>query len=156
MTVNGAAAFTLSSIHDYSSWAAVYDLYRITQVKFFVIPNSNLTSTGTNPCVTYLTVAVDFDDASVPSTPAEVMNYQNHIIVGSSGSGSLTWKPRVALAAYSGAFTSYASKEDQWIDCTSSTVEHYGIKYSIKQATTTSITNWIAFAELTVQFKNQR
>jgi hypothetical protein len=156
MTVNGAAAFALNNIYDYTSWAAVYDLYRITLIKVMFIPVANLSPNGTNPSVSYLSAAVDFDDITVPSAPAEIINYQNHIILGPSGSGTLTWKPRVALAAYSGAFTSYASKEDQWIDCSSASVEHYGLKYSLKQATTTSIHNWLAFAELTVQFKNQR
>jgi len=42
-----------------------------------------------------------------------------------------TFVPSVAAAAYSGAFTSYMNVVAPWIESSSSSVQHYGVKYAL-------------------------
>jgi len=71
-------------------------------------------------------------------------------------------RPRVASALYaSGAFTSYGvGPKDQWIDCVSPSVEHYGLKLatSVFSAANnpTVDPSWDVYMVYYVKFRNPR
>lgn len=133
---------TLSSLPSYTDFTALFDQYKFDMIKVtFYRPYQQ---TGTMDIAAnasqsvlpqlLLHTAVDFDDAVAPVTPPDLQQYPSYqctILTGSADRFSVTFKPRVALAAYSGAFTSYANM-DAWLDSASPNVQTYGLKFLLE------------------------
>jgi hypothetical protein len=140
----------LSNLPDASSYAAVFDQYRIVSAKIQMTPSVPPLSgvlTG------HVHTVIDYDDtASI--TPAQALNYNNCIVSNLQDTLVRSFKPRMAMSAYSGAFTSFTNMEPQWIDCASPSVQHYGIKIAINP-TGTAI-NFDIISSIHVQFRNSR
>jgi len=80
-------------------------------------------------------VVVDYDDANALSSSANAQAYNNCIVLGAGESCDRLFRPRMALAAYTGSFTGYANSADLWIDAASPSVQHYGLKMFVPQVT---------------------
>lgn len=142
----------LNSFPGSGDWRTVFDRYRIKGISVTLSPVIT-TITANNVILPRLWTAIDYDDANVVSR-ASIQQFDT-CVVSPPGSGiTRTWVPHVALAAYSGAFTSYANQESQWIDIASDTVQHYGLKVVVEGAAasqnplqnyTVSITGFIEF-----------
>lgn len=107
-----------------STLLTVFDQYRFEQVEAWIecdAPNG----TAAPP---ELYSAVDLDDGNAPTSLAKVQDHQGAIISGGLAGHYHKWKPHVAVAAFSGAFTSYANEPAMWIDAASPGVEHYALK----------------------------
>jgi len=141
--------FALSSMNDASEYAAVFDQYRIMAVELTIMP-----STQTVPGLTgHLLSAVDYDDVAT-ITPA--LNAQKSTVVISNLQDTIvrSFTPKIALAAYSGAFTAYSVGPPQtWINTASTTVQHYGHKLTANP-TTTAI-SYDLYTRVWFQFRNQ-
>jgi hypothetical protein len=133
-----ATYFTLADLPQSATFTALYDLYRIKEIEVTFSPLCNmngtqsaaLSATMSEYCMYY---AVDLDDASVVSPLSALMEYEDvkrHDFLH-KGPLVVRFKPRVAMAAYSGAFTSYANTKDQWLDCGSTGIQYYGIKWAL-------------------------
>jgi len=120
-------SFTVASLDQVSSLTAVFDQYRIIRVEVWLTPRNSVSQGNTaNPGI-FATV-VDFDDATALATLASAYDYTNCVISNGLEGHYRTWKPHAAVAAYSGAFTSYANVPSPWIDAVSTGVQHYGLK----------------------------
>ena len=85
----------------------------------------------------YLTVVRDFDDANVLTTLAAYAQYDPCYVKRlDQPLIKFSIVPHIAMAAYSGAFTSYANRQKQWIDVASADVIHYGYKYAVTPPST--------------------
>jgi hypothetical protein len=126
-----ASVFTATaatSCTDFSSLAAVFDQYRINMIEIRLTPHApNAFITSTQP-VGQLYTVLDYDDATALASGAAAVAYSDCIVSPPYANQRRCFRPRVALAAYSGAFTSYANVASPWIDASSSTVNHYGVK----------------------------
>jgi len=113
-----------------------------------------LTTNSTTTCVTPY-VVIDYDNAAALSTAAEARSYESCVIVPPGESCSRQFRPHIAVAAYNGSFGGYMNSEPQWIDCGSSTVQHYGIKLFVPGATAaqTQLQSWTVEREYWVSFK---
>jgi len=141
-----------------TSLSNLYDQYRIRRVRVFIDAMTNISppvAAAGNP-VSLLLVAVDFDDAAA-ITKAQILGYENVQVVVPGSSIQLDLVPRIAVAAYSGTFTSY-SNQTSWIDCSSQTVQHYGVKVVATAAlgTATVFPTWAIHFEYLVDFRNVR
>lgn len=147
--------FTLAGINQVATFQALYDQYRIVKIDVTIRPmfeSNSLTQVGN--IIPLLYSAVDEDDASNPSGIAVMSEYSRVRIT--KGTAKHTFTPHVAFATYSGAFTSYGTKSNQWIDCASSGVEHYGLKMACTPggAGQTQLQTWEITARLYLEFKN--
>jgi hypothetical protein len=147
------STFTAASINDFTSLAAVFDQYRITEIEVWIIPHtSNATANTAIPGL--MSSVIDYDDATAPGSLAQLGDYSNCLTTSGLTGHYRRWRPRAAVALYSGAFTSYGNVESPWIDCSSSSVQHYGLK------TGNSVTNGTYTYDLNVrfhmEFKNAR
>lgn len=135
-----AKSFSLSDLPEYTYYTNIYDQYRLIGVKQKFIFGQTVALAPAeieasqpnfaNAGIFYF--CVDYDDASSPTSVAQILNYQNSTYKHALGTYTTAFKPRVALAAYSGAFTSYANTSGkQWMDCNSPNVEYYGSKWAI-------------------------
>jgi len=148
----GALSFALSSLPDYTEFTALFDQYRIIQASVSFEPTS-LVSTST-PLITVL----DYDDAVVPTSLNMLYEYET---MQSSTSGTMQKRvltPKLALAAYSGVFTSFGvAPTGTWIDSASPSVLYYGVKwYNDAQTGNNTSINWDIIVSLTCQFKLAR
>jgi len=152
--VGSAIAFTAAThIQQFSSFAAVFDQYKIKTIEIWATPRGLGTSS------TYLNSGrmysvTDYDDANIPSNTAQMLQYQN-VIAAPFGMGHYRkWTPHMALAAYSGAFTSYANVTAGWIDVASPSVQHFGFKAMLDGTNAANDVQVEGLVRITVQFRN--
>jgi hypothetical protein len=140
----------LSDLPDASNYAAVFDQYKIMGVEIQLSPSvAPLGGVYTG----HIHTVIDYDDiASI--TPAAALNYNNCIVSNLQDTLIRTYKPHMAVAAYSGTFASYANMNPQWIDCASPSVQHYGFKCAVNP--TTTALSFDLIAKIWIQFRNSR
>jgi hypothetical protein len=120
-----AGQYALTSFADYTSYTSLFDEYRIHELEVWLEPATIMSSSVGS---TVIASAIDLDDANVPVNFAGVAARQM-VAQSETGTGHYhKWKPYVANALYSGAFTSYGSEPAPWIDCASAGVQHFGFK----------------------------
>lgn len=122
-----SANFTVNQVPDFSSFSAIFDQYMITEVEVTIEPQVSEVVTVAGD-VGNLVSVTDLDDSNTPTALSDLGSYPNVLITKGTQSHYHRWKPTVALAAYSGTFTSYAAAENQWLDCGSPNIQHYGLK----------------------------
>jgi len=116
---------TAAGFDQFASFAAVFDQYKIDELEVTFMPQVTEGFNGSNAGL--FTLVVDNDDSTLLTSVAAAMDYPAQQTVRGSDMVRVTFKPRIAVAAYSGSFASYANTAS-WIDCSSSTVQHYGWK----------------------------
>jgi hypothetical protein len=130
-----AAYFTLANFSASAQLTAVFDQYRFRQIEVWLEPTNAQGSTVFGP----LTTSVDLDDANVP-TSFGIVSDKPGAITSQGGAGHYhKWMPHVAVAVYSGAFTSFSNEPALWLDCASTGIQHYGLK-AATTATPASVT----------------
>jgi len=144
--VYASFSFSLNNILNASAFTTIFDAYRIEYVNMKFYPTSSQVG------VPVYTV-IDYDDTTT-TTIASMQNYDTLKVAPPGAYFERSFTPRVALAAYSGTFTSYAQKSHQWLDCASPAVAHYGLKYGTPVSATP--TTWSIAYVLYIQFRNIR
>lgn len=140
----GSLQFTLDATSGYTELTALFDSYRIECVEVEFVPMYNMQSitlAGTVK-VAELYTAIDYDDNNAAASLGAMNEYRTNRIATWNQRFTRSFKPRAAAAVYgSGAFTSYAQVPgNQWMDCASPSVAHYGLKYGITYANTAQTT----------------
>jgi hypothetical protein len=118
----------LSLFDNYLEYASLFDQYRIDEVEVWIEPQISQSTSMPNTGV--LITAVDLDDANTPAAIATVQDKQGAIQSTCYAGHYHKWKPHMAVAVYSGTFTSFSNAPANWIDSASPSVQHYGIKYA--------------------------
>lgn len=116
--------FSLSSFPGYAEYTGLFDQYKIVDCEMWTEPSLASTATGTN--IWYS--AVDLDDANTPTSVSTVSLKQSAIASGTDAGHYHHFVPHVAVAEYSGSFTSYGNVPPTWVDSASPGVLHYGLK----------------------------
>jgi hypothetical protein len=108
-------------------------------------------------CSVTLASVTDYDDVNTISM-AEMLQREDIKVTNATQPHWRTVEPYAAMAAYgSGVFTSYASRKSPWIDCASTAVEHYGIKFLATATTSGTIdAQWRVMTKIFVEFRNVR
>jgi len=144
---------TFAGLDQTSQLASVFDQYRIRLIEVCFRPHSNDQPTAVNFDGIFSTV-IDYDDATVLATAAQAQDYAS--VLNSEGyeAQRRCYVPHIAVAAYSGAFTSFANEEAPWIDTSSAGVIHYGIKTA--WTVTSAVCTYDVFSRAWFQFRNVR
>ncbi len=145
-----AFTFQLNAIIDHTSYETIFDQYSIVSVILRFIPSVSQNATAGVDYGRLYTV-IDYDDANT-ITLDQATSYQSLMVTSALLPQTRLIYPRVATAAYSGAFTSYANQR-AWIDCGSNAVIHYGIK-AVLSASTGNFQNYDVEATFVVCFRN--
>lgn len=134
-----------------------WDQYKIDAVRITIAAQNNAIGLVTNTTTTLVPLycVIDYDDSTALGSTGAAMAYSNCIALNPGESLERTFKPRMAVAAYAGAFTSYANLPDQWIDAASPNVQHYGVKVFIPAVTVaqTLLQSWDVTLEYFVSFR---
>lgn len=145
----GAYSFMLSQFPSAGLFSQLFDRYRIMAVNVQFQPNSGgIPPTSGGPLIT----AIDYDDTNTPT--GELQQRDTAMQVPNGTYFERTLQPRIAAAAYSGAFSSYANlPANTWLDTASAGVQYYGLKYYLPiQSGNASL--YTVTARIMVQFKN--
>jgi hypothetical protein len=142
-----------TNVTDYTDLTGLFDQYRCTRCQFWLVPRIGPAQITAAANTGLMASVVDYDDLATP-TFNQLLEYRN-VIVGPGSRGHYRdFKPHVAVAAYSGTFTSYGNVEDMWIDCGSPGVYYYGVKVGLEQTDVAYVYDLIAKTHW--EFKNQR
>jgi len=156
--VNAVYYFQFGYLDNYAAFASVFDQYRIDAVRVTCKPQNNAVGLVTNSTTSLVPLycVIDYDNVSNLSTVGAARQYANCIVLEPGESFIRTFQPRAALAGYTGAFGGYANVSPPWIDCASSTVQHYGLKFLIPGATAaqTLLQSWDITFEYYMSFKS--
>jgi hypothetical protein len=134
----GAFSFSLSSLPDFADFTALFDAYRLRQIRVTFYPVNN----NVLPSACRLYTVIDYDDANPLVTIGAMQEYDTCQVMGIDNDVILqrTLIPKAALAIYSGAFTSFAqTSPGMWIDSGSPNVQYYGLKWALE--TSNAVTN---------------
>lgn len=136
-TVNvvfGSRAFYLSDLPVSSDFINLFDQYRIVSVDMHCIPraNGNLTDAATRSSVFHY--AKDFTDVTAPAAVTDLYQYSDCKRVNTQNIKDfhIKLKPQAAETYWSGLTASGygAGREGTWINTSSPSVQHYGLKYA--------------------------
>jgi len=116
----------LSDFAQYTEYISCFDQYRIEQLEVWIEPQISQSTVSANTGM--ITSCIDLDDGSTPSTYASVEAHQGSLTSNGQAGHYHRWKPHVAVAVYSGAFTSFSNEPSCWIDSASPNVQHYALK----------------------------
>jgi len=141
--LTGGLYFVFSNISGYSNFATVFDQYRLRAVSVTLSPRAIPVSSPTD-IQPRLWTCFDYDDANAINR-AMIEQYDSCVLSPPGTGVTRTIVPRMAVAAYSGSFTSYANVADMWLDIASPNVQHYGVKFVI-EAGVAGQTNLVMYA----------
>lgn len=125
--------FFLSQLPNYTEFTNLYNEYKVSRikVKFMYSANSQDVSTALlSTALPTIYTAVDPNDSTLPTSVSELLQYKSFRARRADKPFSVYFKPQFATAAYSGTFTSYAAQTG-WIDTSSPSVKHYGLKWIV-------------------------
>jgi len=117
-----------------SEFLGLFDQYRFDYIEAWLEPQQSQSTALSNQGI--LVSAIDLDDSAVPTSIVQVEDKQSSLTTGGLDGHYHAWSPHMAVATYSGAFTSFSNTPADWIDSGSPNVQHYGLKFSI---TSTSV-----------------
>ena len=127
--------FVGGDLDNFSSLSAVFDQYRITKIDVWFVPSVTNNTDGTQT-VSDLYTAVDIDDASTPTALNQLFQYESVIATKALTGHHHSWSPQLSVGAYgSTGFIQSVNERNKWIDCGSSTAQHYGIKAALSVGT---------------------
>jgi hypothetical protein len=141
-------SFQLSDIAEYASYTTLYDQYKIRSVEVRLIPQGNTNGDGAD---SQWASVLDYDDATNLTSLEKALEYDTSVSCSFNDGMIRNFRPRVAVAAYAGAFTSFKNEKAGWIDCASPSVQHYGVKLYSEPTITNAqgiraiVTYWIDF-----------
>lgn len=146
--------FQLSSLANNASFTGLFDQYKVDAIQFRVRPRSSMATINAGVYAPPLYLVIDYDNTTALPNVATALQYTSCAVVESYQSASRTFKPHVAVAAYSGAFTAYKNELADWIDCASNTVLHYGVKYYLPVCPATALPEWDVDVDVYLSFRN--
>jgi len=154
-----AFSFALSDLADYTSYISVWDQFRIIEIDLTLVPVTLQSAPSTGPAYAFCFVAPDYDDATTPANSATMLSYANMAVLGPSEKYSCKIAPCCDAAMTTSAAATISgsmSVRSPWLDCSSPSVVHYGLKAAVTQSTSTNLTQWNLFARYVVEFRRQQ
>jgi len=152
-----ALNFALSDVPSSTDFTTLFDQYRIDYVVIRAIPvrgNVHDITAGTNYATT-LSV-IDYDDSTTPASMNELREFETVMSHHALDTIVRTVRPRIAVAAYSGVFTSFANVGKTWIDVASPSVQHYGCKIGIDTCVAGALPVWQIECTYFIHCRNSR
>jgi len=145
----------LSSLPNSSEFTTLFDQYRITRCEYTFQPLQTVAVNSTTASTPGIFTVVDYDDSTTLTTLAQALQYPNVRWHSGYEPFTVSFKPHIAMAAYSGAFTSFANTFDQWLDVSSPAIVHYGLKYCALQNVGIA-QSWRVVGKVIIELKNVR
>jgi len=151
----GAILTQLNQFANYASYAAIFDRYCIHDVRIEFIPSGKQIITNSAVAVPRFYTAVDFDDATTPTSIADVQKYDTLVGVPFTAGLVRHYVPRVAIQVYNGVTPGYKEAEaSTWLDLANPDIPHYGLRYAYGPGDTSL--QYVPVSRITVSFAGRR
>lgn len=128
-----AISFKLSDSTNASSYANLFQEYRITRVDYtFTLlfdPTTAGVGSATAGYLPQFVTVVDYNDATAPASQAELLSYDNaqfHILTASNPMFKISLEPRAANTVQG---SNVGNVKGLWINTSNATIPHYGLKW---------------------------
>jgi hypothetical protein len=148
-----ARAWTSADILQFSSFASIFDQYKIEMLEIWLTPYGVGTIPGYIGGGKFVTV-IDYDDANAPTSLQALQEYQNAVTTRFTDGHYIKFRPHIAEAAYGGTFTQFLNRPSDWIDCGSTAAQHYGLKLAMDVTPSTNDVRMDLSTRITVSFRN--
>jgi len=152
--IYSAWSSVVNSMGNISALQSLFDQYRIVRVQHMLCPQTNFVAAGAGNTAGMLHTVLDFDDSTVLTSEQAALDYQNCLSSSCSDGHFRDYVPHAALAAYSGAFTSYNNVISPWIDAAYPSVTHFGMKVVTTTASTS--TPILVYTNIFTEWRNVR
>lgn len=129
----GGVYFRLVDVPNSSEFTSLFDQYRIDKVTIKFMPRANSSEVGTNQGMVKLFTAIDRDDITSPTSIAELLQNETCKVTPSTRIVSRTFKPMFAQEVYQSATSTGYGARTGWLDCSNTSIQHYGIKWGLQQ-----------------------
>lgn len=145
----GQMAFEIGDLDQLSSFAAVFDQYRIDKVCIVVRSTnpaySTFTTTTVNAGVPSVFMVFDRDDGTAPSTLASLREYDNCVEFQGEQSLYLELEPSVTPSIFAvGSFSGYGvQRTGMWLDMANTSIPHYGVKFAVTALNASTTADWV-------------
>lgn len=152
--------FYLSTIYNAAEFTALYDTYRVKEIRWKLIPLASSNDmagldSGVNQAhlgAVYYTQ--DIDDSTVPTSVTDVVEYAGLKVKRYGEMFDLVCKnPHVNTVTEGSGIRSEVSP---WLDCASASVYHRGFKMFISDCLVGTNTLYTVLMSVHIQFKGQR
>jgi len=159
-SLNSSAAtftknWTTGDIVQFSSFASVFDQYRISKCEVWLVPAGPALAAGyANTTGARCYSVTDYDDSNNLSTSAQALQYENCMVSGLTDGHYRSVQPHIAVATYGGAFTQFKNEKAGWIDVASTSAQHYGVKCIVDPTNSNNDVVYNAFTRVTIEFRN--
>jgi len=116
-----------------SSFAALYEQYRITKVEVFfrAMYRANPIIDDTVCIIPLIFVAVDPNDISAWTVLTQAQYHENVTVVDDKEPICVRFEPSTATALYNGTFAGFGHTRNVWVDTSYNTVRYFGVKWAI-------------------------
>lgn len=137
LVVAGNVTTTTSAVPNYTEFTALFDRYRITNVRMRFHYSNNVaaasaaTGTLTAVALPVMQIATDYDDALPPVNTGELMQRQTtkYWTLDSNGPKTYSVRPQVAVPVdNAGVSSSRSLGANLWIDAGSPNTDYFGVK----------------------------
>lgn len=135
--LSGAVTFRLSDCQNASTFAAMYDAYRFGKVSLNFEYLNNFSSVSTGGLMPTVYMYWDQDDATNPPSLTSISRKQGvrRTQIGNKGKTAVRWSciPTTSqvLGSAAGLAPAGVNTKRQWINCTTTNVDHYALKFYI-------------------------
>lgn len=149
--------FALGNMPNASDFTNLFDSYTILEAVVTFTPYStSCPSTAVASAYPgFIGSWIDTNDAALPANLQEGQQVESFQRNSCTQPFTRVVRPRSAVAAYSGAFTSYSSRYGAWIDTASPNVQFYGLKCVITGSTFATVSNiYEVEATVTMSFRS--
>lgn len=135
-------SFSLGQLPDFTDFTSLYDQYRINKVVVKLIPKVTqaVLEGGVamlNQNLQQVHSAIDYDDVTAPNSISDLTQYQNHRMSRGNQIHTRVFVPKALTTI--GAVSS-APKAKQWLDTSTSGIQHRGMKLFIPAPNSTGTT----------------
>lgn len=155
-----SSAFTLASVPNHTDFTNLYDQYKIEKIRWTLMPRQTVTTgVGVSQVASAPVFSVlDFDDANVPTSIGQLMQYQNLKTTRGLSNHTRVLVPCVQVQTQNagGAAAFGMIKRRPWLDCADDTVQHNAIKLAFQAPTGGVSISYDLKVEYTLCFKNVR
>lgn len=151
---NVGLSWRLVDLPGSTEFTLLFDTYRITKIELTFRPCTNYGINNQYSTPSWYIVSVDFDN-NTPQTTAQLREVDNAEICSAYKEKTIAFEPRASsIIAQGSAATGFAEAPAlSWIDCVSTTVNHYGVKFSSPAANSNGIYVMDVTSRVFLEFK---
>lgn len=138
-----SAYFIMNDLGEVTSFANIFDQYKVTRLTLHVKAASQLALPSTASAYSSIAIVPDYDDSTGISY-ANALNYPAVRLLAPGQSTSFSIRPHCNI----GPTDAEQNVVSPWIDFSQANTPHLGFKIVVKQSTSTSLNYWQGVLEV--------